>query len=300
MSYLEGKVCIVAGGGHGIGEATAIELGRQGACVVVNDLGVSLEGEDASDQPAEETASAVRDAGGEAMAHFGDVSSLDYTEGLVSDTLDEYGRIDGAVDFAGILRDSISYKMTGDDFDDVVNVHLRGHFALLRNLADHWRELARETDDRLESQRSFVGVSSPAIWGNVGQLNYVAAKGGILAMIRTAAVELHRYNVRANALMPLAFTRMTESIPEEYRSFGPDEKPPEKVAPVVAYLMSDEAEDVTGCTIRAGGDEVGVVSNPAVVRRGYRDGGWSVENLADAFRDDVAAGIDLTKNEREF
>lgn len=298
---LDEKVFIVAGGGHGLGKATAVELGKHGASVVVNDLGVSLEGEGESEEPAEETAAAVRDAGGRAMAHFGDITSVDYTEQLIQDTVDEHGHIDGAINFAGIVRDSISYKMSADEFDDVVHVHLRGHFALLRNLAAHWRAQADKTEeDRLEPQRSFVSVVSPAIWGNVGQLNYVSAKSGIMGMTRVAAVELNRFNVRVNSLMPLAFTRMVETIPEEYRSFDPEEKPPEKVAPVAAYLLSDEAKDITGCTIRAAGDEIGIVSNPQIIRRAYKSDGWSLEDLTEKFRDEVAQGVNLTKNEREF
>lgn len=297
---LSDKVYIVTGGGRGLGEATAIELGRHGATVVVNDLGVSLEGEDESSEPAEETAAAVREAGGTATAHFGDISSMDYAEKLVKDTVETYGRVDGLINYAGIVRDSISYKMSADAFDSVIQVHLRGHFALLRTLAAHWRKRARETDDTLPEQRSFVCVVSPAIWGNVGQLNYASAKAGILGMMRVAAAELYRLNVRVNALMPLAFTRMLETIPEEQRDYDESEIAPEKVAPMATYLLSDEATDITGCTIRAAGDEIGIVSNPQITRRAYMDGGWTLDGIVEQFRDTVAQGENLTKSQREF
>ena len=295
---LEGKVYVVAGGGHGIGEATAVHLGSHGGTVVVNDLGTDLAGEGESSEPASETAEAVREAGGEAMAHFGDISSLEYTEELVADVVEEYGRVDGAVNFAGVLADAISYKMTGEEWDRVIRVHLRGHFALLRALAAHWRDRAGPDGDALDAQRSFVGISSGAAGTpSFGQLNYASAKAGILGLVRTAAVELDRYNVRANAIWPSAYTRMVEEMPEEHR---PDEEAvpdPEDIAPVVAYLMSDHAEDITGCTIRAAGDVVGLVSDPEVQRTGFKEGGWTVGDLATHFEDDVAQGWDLHRSD---
>lgn len=295
---LSDKVCIVAGAGRGLGEAAAIELGRQGATVIVNDLGVDVTGEGESAEPAEETLEAVEDAGGDGRAHFGDISSLEYTQTLIEDTVDEYGRVDGVVNFAGILRDNISYKMTGDEWDAVINVHLRGHFSLLRNAAAHWREAIGDDEDT--AQRSILNVSSRAALGNVGQANYSTAKAGILGLTRTTANELYPYNIRVNALMPTAFTRMIEAIPEEQRPFTREEMPPERVAAMVAFLMSDEAEDITGCTIRSAGNEIGLVSNPELTRIGYDRDGWTAEGIADAFSDSVAAGVDLTRNEREW
>ncbi|WP_254538488.1 SDR family oxidoreductase [Halomarina litorea] len=298
---LSGKVCVVTGAGHGLGEAAAIELGRLGATVVVNDLGSDVSGEGADETPAESTAEAVREAGGEAMAHFGDVSSLDYTRELVADTVDEHGRLDGVANFAGVLRDALSYKMSEEEWDTVVQVHLRGHFALLRAAAAHWREAVRETgDDSLDAQRSFLAVSSRSALGNVGQMNYAAAKAGVLGLTRTAARELHRHDVRVNALMPTAYTRMIADIPEEKQAFTAEELPPEKVAPMVAYLMSDAAEDVTGCTVRAAGDEIGLVTDPETVCVGVSSGGWTAEAIAEQFREAVCAGEDLTKTGRAF
>jgi len=294
---LEDKVCIVTGAGHGLGESVAIELGSYGATVVVNDLGTSMTGEGESQEPAEATAETIREQGGEAMAHFGDVADLEYTQTLVDDTLAEYGRVDGAVNFAGVLNDSISYKMTEDEWDRVVRVHLKGHFALIRPLAAHWREAA--DDGGLESQRSFVGLSSTSVFGNVGQLNYSAAKAGVLGLTRTAAIELNRFNVRVNALIPTAYTRTIESMPDERQPFTEEEFPPEKVAPMVGFLLSDEAEDITGCTVRAAGDMIGLVSDPEVTHLAFRDGGWSPERIAESFRD-VTGDENLDRSELDL
>lgn len=294
---LEDKVCIVTGGGQGLGESVAIELAKYGATVVVNDLGTDMSGEGASEEPAEQTAQAIRDNGGEAIAHFGDISDLEYTQSLVDDTIEEYGRVDGAVNFAGVLNDAISYKMSEDEWDRVIRVHLKGHFALLRPLAAHWRE--KDETEGLDPQRSFIGLSSTSVFGNIGQLNYSAAKAGILGFTRTAAIELNRLNVRVNALIPTAYTRTIESMPEERQPFSEDEFPPEKVAPIVGYLLSDEAEDITGCTVRAAGDMIGLLSDPEVTHLAYRDGGWTPERIAESFRE-VTGGENLDRSELDL
>lgn len=291
---LDGNVCVVAGGGRGLGKATALHLGELGATVVVNDLGTDPEGTDRSEEPATEVAELIRADGASASAHFGDITSLEYTERLVADTVEEYGRIDGVVNFAGILNDSISYKMTGEEWDSVIDVHLRGHFALLRNVAAHWRE--RAGDDGLERQRSFVTMTSRSALGNPGQMNYAAAKAGVMGMTWTAARELARFNVRVNAVMPTAYTRLIEEIPEEHRPFTAEEMPPERIAPPVAYLLSDHAEDINGCIVRAAGDAVGLVSEPSIDRLAFKDGGWTVDELADRFRETVGEGVDLDRS----
>ncbi|WP_323173322.1 SDR family NAD(P)-dependent oxidoreductase [Natrialba sp. PRR66] len=297
---LSDRVIIVAGGGHGLGEQSAIELGASGATVVVNDLGSTVHGEGESVEPAEETVEAVKAAGGDGMAHFGDISSTEYTEQLVADTVEEYGRVDGAVNFAGILNDSILYQMTDEEWDNVIKVHLRGHFALLRNLAAHWREVARESDDYLEDGRSFLSVSSRSALGNIGQSNYSAAKAGVLGLTRAAAKELGRYNVRVNALLPTAYTRMIEDIPDDQQPFTEEELPPEKVAPLVAYMLSSEASEINGWSVRAAGDAVGFVSDPEVIRLGYQNGGWTPEDIAERFTDEVGDGLALDKSGNAF
>ncbi|MFB6172814.1 MAG: SDR family oxidoreductase [Haloarculaceae archaeon] len=295
---LDDTVCIVAGGGRGLGEAAAVELGEQGATVVVNDLGAGVDGAGADETPARETAARIRDAGGEASVHVGDVTDLDYTADLVADTVADHGRLDGVVNFAGILRDAISYKMTGEEWDAVVDVHLRGHFSLLRSAGAHWRAAHDEAEAGFDRQRSFLAVTSRSALGNPGQANYSAAKAGVLGLTRTAARELHRLDVRVNALMPTAYTRMIEEIPGE-DPFDEEEMPPEKVAPMVAYAMSDAATDVTGVTFRAAGDEIGVVSDPEVIRTGVMTDGWTAEAIAEHFRS-VAAGVDLNRADPTF
>jgi NAD(P)-dependent dehydrogenase (short-subunit alcohol dehydrogenase family) len=292
---LDQKVIIVTGGARGLGEATARHLGELGATVVVNDLGTDPSGETADEEPARDVAAVIHEEGAEAMAHFGNVTDLSYTESLVNDTLREYGRIDGAVNFAGILDDDLIFNMSGEQWDKVIDVHLRGHFALLRNLASHWRERDEE-EEGLKSQRSFLALTSRSALGNPGQANYAAAKSGVMGLTWTAAQELSRYNVRVNALMPTAYTRLIEEIPEEKRPFTRDEMPPEKVAPVAGYLLSDAAEDINGCIVRSAGDEVGLVSDPSIDRVMFKESGWTADDLDERFRETVGKDFRLDKS----
>lgn len=284
----------MAGGGSGLGEAAARELAANGATVIVNDLGADLDGTDASEEPASQVAAEIRDNGGEATAHFGDVADFEYTESLIAETVAEHGRVDAVADFAGILRDGYLTNLSEDDWDAVIRVHLKGHFSLLRAAARHWRSVA--DGEALDPQRSFLAVTSRSALGNVGQLNYSTAKAGLLGFTRTAAAELSSTGVRVNALMPTAFTRMTEAIPEAHRPYTRDEMPPEKVAPAVAFLASDAAEDVTGVTLYAGGDRIAVYSDPEPVRQGIRPGGWSAASLAESL-EAVAEGVELTRTD---
>ena len=291
---LENRVCIVAGGGHGIGRATAIELANHGATVVVNDLGSSEHGEGESEEPAQEVADTIREEGGEAMAHFGDVADLEYTQSLIDDTVSEYGDVHSIANFAGILRDRMSFNMTEEEWDAVIDVHLKGHFAIARNAAAYWREQSKEVDGPLDPQRSFLLVSSVSGLGSIGQLNYSAAKAGVLGMTRTLSRELYRYGVRVNALMPSAFTRLIETMPEQYQPDEEDRIPPEELAPFNAYVLSDAAEDITGCTLRNAGPTVGVYSDPELRSSAYSRDGWTVEELAERFQGTVGADYDLT------
>jgi len=289
---LSDKVCIVTGSGRGIGDATAVELSKRGATIVVNDLPPR---DDGDTDYAQQTVETIREHGGEAMVHHGDITSLEYTESLIEDTIDKYGAVHGLVNFAGILRDDMIVNMSGDEWDAVIDVHLRGHFSLLRSSARHWRSLAKEQDDgELETQRSFLAVSSTAALGNVGQANYAAAKAGIQGLIRTAAMELHQYNIRANTLMPLAWTRMYEDVPEDRMPFTKEEMPPEKVAPMVGYLTSDKAEDVTGTTLRAKGDAISHLSEPVEDRIAFQGGGWTIEDIAEEIDGTLGQNVELT------
>lgn len=292
---LDDRVYVVAGGGRGLGEKAAHGLAEHGASVVVNDLGTSLNGEGSSPEPAEETARAIREAGGEAVAHFGDASDVEYAADLIADAREEYGRIDGVANFASILRDAVCHKMSKEDWDEVIRVDLGSHFALLKASASAWREEAG--DGELNPQRSFLAVSSMSALGNVGQLNYAASNAGVFGFTRTASTELFRYGIRVNTLVPAGYTRMTESVPEEYRPYTREEMPPEKVSPTVTYLLSDRSSDITGCTIYAAGDKVGLMSEPEVERVGIQRGGWTVEDLDSEFRDTIADGENLTRTD---
>ncbi|WP_096391280.1 SDR family NAD(P)-dependent oxidoreductase [Halopenitus persicus] len=256
------RTFIITGGSGGLGKATSEELGRNGHTVVVNDLPTQKEN-------AEAIAQSVEDAGGTATIHLGDVSNIEYTDKLINTVIDTYGRLDGVINYAGLLRDAYLTEMTASDWEDVISVHLRGHFGLLRSAAGVWSDTVEERSD----PRSFVCVTSPSALGNVGQANYSAAKAGVLGLMRTAAAELEQFDVHVNALLPIAYTKMTENI------LDPDEYPPEKVAPVAAFLANAKAADMTGCTVRAAGDSVGIVSNPELERVGFCSGGWSTDEL---------------------
>lgn len=289
---LEDSVCIVCGGGRGLGEATAKLMAEHGASVVVSDLGVDLSGEDADIQPAQETVDDIEANGGEAMVHYGDVTNLEDTEALIQQTVDEYGAVHSITNFAGILRDRMIFNMSEEEWDAVIDVHLKGHFSLLRNASRHWKE--RYEEEEFERERSFLGVSSSAAIGWAGQPNYAAAKAGVLGLVRNCAQELDRYNVRVNALWPEAYTRMYKSIPEEYQpdAMGDSTHGPQLVAPLPVFLASDDATGVTGCTVGLGGGELSFIDDPDRVKRIVKEvpaststGGWTPEQIADSWAD---------------
>lgn len=273
---LEEKTVVVTGAGHGVGEAVAIELGRYGANVAVNDLGTSPEGEGTDPEPAESTAEAVREAGGEAITHFGDAASMETAEALVESAYQEFGRVDGVANFAGIVRNDPIADLSREDWDAVIDVHLGSHFAQLRALVRH----AEEHD--LESERSFIGTSSGAAVGGHGQLAYSTAKAGVLGFVRSASDELRGEGIRVNALVPGAESRQNSYFPAS-DSENRDIPGPEHIGPTVGFLMSDEAEGVNGLTIRASGEMIGLVSDPQATRLAFREGGWTPEEVAERF-----------------
>lgn len=280
----EDKVCIIAGAGHGLGRATAGDLASRGASVVLNDLGVSIAGSDPDKQPLRQTANMIRAADGDVIESFGDVTDFEYTQELVDRAIEVYDRLDLVVDFAGTQRDGGIHELTEDDWDIVVNTHLKGHFSLLRAATKHWRSVCNATNGS-DISRSFIAVSSSRAMGNPGQANYSAAKAGILGLMRTGARELEPYNVRVNALIPAAKTRMTSTTNEHYNYPDVDSEQisPEKVTPMIGFLGSEYAADVTGCTFGIGGDGIFFVSDPEFTRSAFRDGGWTVEHIARQF-----------------
>jgi NAD(P)-dependent dehydrogenase (short-subunit alcohol dehydrogenase family) len=247
MGLLDGRVAIVTGAGRGIGRGEAIELAREGASVVVNELDP-----DVGKQVVEE----IHAAGGEAVLDAGDCSEEDTARGLIGTALDTWGRLDALVNNAGILRDKTVAKMSAAEWDAVIRVHLRGHFLPTHYACAHWKELGT-------GGRIVCTASSSGLLGNFGQANYGAAKAGIAAFSTIVAMEMARYGVRCNAIAPAARTRMTESAYGAFKDLSADEEEesfdfwhPDNVAPLVAYLCSDAAGTISGKVFGVQGDAV--------------------------------------------
>ncbi|MEV1062274.1 SDR family oxidoreductase [Streptomyces sp. NPDC050263] len=242
-----GRVVVVTGAGRGLGRAHALAYAAEGARLVVNDLGVGLDGTPDPDSPAAQVVAEIRAAGGEAVAHGGDIATPEGAASLVTTALETYGRLDTLVNNAGFLRDRMLVNLAEDDWDAVVRVHLKGHFLTLRHAAAHWRAEAKA--GRTPVARIVNTSSGAGLLGSVGQGNYSAAKAGIVGLTLVAAAELARYGVQVNAIAPAARTRMTEqtfaatmTAPET----GFDAMAPENVSPLVVWLGSAASEGVTG------------------------------------------------------
>ena len=266
---LHGRTAVVTGAGRGLGRAEALELARLGANVVVNDFGAP--GRDgsgaATSAPADETVAAIVAEGGRAVAHYGDIADLDAARELIELAVDTYGQLDILVNNAGILRDRMIFSMTEDEWDSVIRVHLRGHFATTRIAAAHWRDRSKAAGAPVYGR--IVNTSSEAFVGaSPGQPNYAAAKGGIVGLTVSCASALARYGVTSNVICPRARTRMTEDVfvgsmgaPEE----GLDPLAPEHVSPLVGYLASPAAERVNGQLFVVHGGMVAVLGQPPVI-----------------------------------
>jgi NAD(P)-dependent dehydrogenase (short-subunit alcohol dehydrogenase family) len=241
----EGRICIVTGAGRGIGREYAVMLASEGAKVVVNDFGGARDGTGGDQGPAAEVVDHITAAGGEAIAHVGDVSSVGDAEAMVRVAIDTFGGLDVVVNNAGILRDRMLFSMSEDEWDAVIKVHLKGTFAPCRHAAAYWRERAKAGE---ANDARIINTSSPSgIYGNAGQTNYGAAKAGIASFTIIAAKELVRYGVTVNAIAPAALTRMTEGLgmgqaPEEIK----EQMSPAHIAPIVCWLASPQAAHVTG------------------------------------------------------
>lgn len=257
----DGRVVIVTGAGRGIGRGHALEFARQGAKVVVNDLGAEVDGTGSSTGPAGEVVEAIRAMGGEAVANGEDVSDWDGAQRLVQSAIDRFGELHVLVNNAGILRDRMLVNMTPEEWDSVIQVHLRGTVAPSRHAAAYWRGLSK-AGTPLDA-RIINTTSASGIYGNQGQSNYGAAKAGIAAFTVITAQELGRYGVTVNAVAPGALTRMTEKLVRWSDDDKPDaekfdERAPDNIAPLVVWLASPEAGDVTGRVFNARGGHVSV------------------------------------------
>ncbi|MCL2582147.1 MAG: SDR family oxidoreductase [Streptosporangiales bacterium] len=277
---LGGRVAIVTGAGRGIGRSVAMLLAQQGAAVVVNDLGASMDGSGADASPARQVVDEITGAGGKAAVSGADISDHAAAEGLVRGATEEFGRLDILVNVAGILRDRMIFNMTEKEWDDVIRVHLKGTFNTTKFAAAHWRSLREET-----AQNRIINFTSVSgLHGAPGQPNYAAAKMGICGLTWSSANALAKYGVTVNAISPAAATRMTASIPDERRknssaASAPDVRSPDNVAPVVAYLASEASGWITGRVIHSSGYEISLYSNPQPVSRIIGTGPWDVDDL---------------------
>jgi NAD(P)-dependent dehydrogenase (short-subunit alcohol dehydrogenase family) len=282
MARLDGRVAIVTGAGRGIGRSVARLLASEGASVVVNDLGAEMDGSGHDAGPAQQVVAEIAQAGGKAVVNGADISDFAAAESLIADAVEQFGRLDVLVNVAGILRDRMVFNMTEQEWDDVIRVHLKGTFNTTRFASAHWRSLRDET-----AQNRIINFTSVSgLHGAPGQPNYAAAKMGIVGLTYSSANSLAKYGVTVNAISPGAATRMTASVPTDRRRARPasaddDERSPDNVAPIVAYLASARSGWITGRVIHSMGYEVSLYNNPEPVSRIIGTGPWDPDALSD-------------------
>ncbi|MBM4406869.1 MAG: SDR family NAD(P)-dependent oxidoreductase [Chloroflexi bacterium] len=291
--HLKGKVAIVTGGGRGIGREVCLLLGQQGAKVVVNDLGGDTIGGGASQTPADEVVTEIKKAGGDAVANYQSVATVAGGESIVKTALDTFGRLDIVVHCAGILRDRMVYNMTEEEWDSVINVHLKGMFCIGRPATMVMRQ---------QKSGAIIGFSSlSGMYGNAGQANYGAAKDGIAGFVRTVSKDVFKYGVTVNGIAPAAATRLTATVSAESRekaktsgvtrvmgeaSATASSAPvlvdsPADIAPMVVYLCTDEAKFITGQFFYVQAGQVSLLENPHAERTIEKLGGmWTIEEIA--------------------
>ncbi|MBR0659344.1 SDR family NAD(P)-dependent oxidoreductase [Neoroseomonas oryzicola] len=287
-NMLEGKVAIVTGAGNGIGREIAIMMAKQGAKVIINDVGASVSGEGQDATPAQQTKAIIAQNGGTSEISADSVSTWASAQKIVQAALDHFGRIDIVVNNAGILRDQIFHRMTPEEWDAVIAVHLNGSFYVSRAAATHFRQ---------QQSGAYVHMSSTSgLIGNFGQANYSAAKIGIVGLSKSIALDMARFNVRSNCIAPFAWSRMTGTIPAE----TPEQKrrverimqmTPDKNAPLAVFLASDAAKDVTGQIFSPRMNELFVYSQIRPIKSVHRENGWTPEAIAEYALPSLAQGF---------
>lgn len=273
------KVIVVTGAGRGIGRSIALLAGQEGAKVVVNDLGVAPDGSGLDAGPAGDVAGEIRAAGGEATASFDSISEADSAERIVQTAISTYGRVDAVINNAGILRDRIFHKMSPEEWQAVIHVHLDGYFNVSRAAAPHFKE---------QGSGAFVHFTSPSgLIGSVGQANYSAAKMGVVGLSTSIAHDMRRFNVRSNCIAPSAWTRLVAGVPVRSEEEAEKNKRMEqsmgtdKISPLTVFLAGDDAADVNGQIFKVRGNEIFLMSQPRPIRSLHRDGGWDQTTLRD-------------------
>ena len=274
---MEGKVVIVTGAGGGSGRDIALAMAREGAKVVVNDVGASMTGEGHDVGPAQRVVDEIRAAGGDAVANTDSVAEAAAAQRIVTTALDRFGRLDGVVNNAGILRDRFFHKMSVEEFDSVIKVHLYGSYFVSRAAATHFKE---------QQSGAFVHMTSTSgLIGNFGQANYAAAKLGIMALSKSIALDMHKFNVRSNCIAPFAWSRMIGSIPveteaEKARVERMKQMTPAKIAPLAVALLADAGADATGQVFAVRNNEIFLMSQPRPIRSVHRSEGWTPATVA--------------------
>jgi len=299
---LEGKVAVITGSGRGIGRGMALLFAREGARVVVNDPGVNTDGTGHDNGPADEVVAEIKAAGGEAVADYESVATVDGGERIIQHALDAFGRLDILVNNAGILRDRMIFNMTEEEWDAVIAVHLKGHYNCTKPASIIFRQ---------QRYGRIINFSSTSgLIGNPGQANYGAAKAGIAGFTRVVAKDLGRYGVTCNAIAPGAATRLTQTVPEAARELraragisgaagGPGQRPPsamqlrdpEYIAPMAAYLASDDAWNINGQIFHVAGGTVGLAWHPTPMRTIWKPAMWTLDELCEVVPNQLMAGI---------
>jgi NAD(P)-dependent dehydrogenase (short-subunit alcohol dehydrogenase family) len=275
---VEGKVVVVTGAGGGIGRDIALAMASHGAKVVVNDIGAALDGEGGSAGPAQQVVDDIRAAGGQAVPNTDSVADSASAARIIECAVESFGRIDAVINNAGILRDRFFHKMSVDEWDAVIKVHLYGAYYVSRAAATHFKE---------QNSGALVHMTSTSgLIGNYGQANYAAAKLGIVALSKSIALDMHKFNVRSNCIAPFAWSRMIGAIPtdtDEQRARVDKIKQmtPAKVAPLAVYLASEAASAVNGQIFSVRNNEISLISQPRPVRSIHRSEGWTPESIAE-------------------